>query len=144
MSLDGFITAPHDTREQALGEDGQRLHARVFDRKTGDDAAILDDLLTTPGAPILGRRSYDNNAGAAEGWPGRRPARGPIRLSGGSGRCQASFHRPAGAELVLLPSPGVGTPGSPPLPLRGGWAPPAHFRCPSRAGGHLACTGCIP
>ena len=69
MSLDGFITAPHDTREQARGEDGQRLHAWVFDRKIGDDAAILDELLTTPGAPILGRRSCDNDAGAAEGWP---------------------------------------------------------------------------
>lgn len=68
MSLDGCITAPDDDVEHPLGRGGQRLHDWLFDAKTDRDAEVLDEWLTTSGAVILGRRTYDLGVGAEDGW----------------------------------------------------------------------------
>ncbi len=44
MSLDGFITEPTTDEDNPLGDDPGRLHDWMFDAKTEDDAAILDEI----------------------------------------------------------------------------------------------------
>ncbi len=71
MSLDGFITATHDTPDQPLGEDGQQLHEWYFkDNAAAYNKAIEEDLARV-GAVIMGRRTYENNAPAS--WGGEGP-----------------------------------------------------------------------
>jgi dihydrofolate reductase len=77
MSLDGFITGPHPSAENGLGEGGQRLHDWVFpDAEGGDfDAAvarlrgvnrqIYDEFMST-GAVLAGRGTFE----PAGGWGG--------------------------------------------------------------------------
>jgi dihydrofolate reductase len=67
MSLDGFIAAPNDTREEPLGDGGQRLHDWLFDGQTERDVEVLDELVWNTGAVVMGRRSYDLCEGAG-GW----------------------------------------------------------------------------
>ncbi len=55
MSLDGFIAAPNDTAEQSLGDGSQRLHEWIFAGKTDADAEVIDELVKTTGAVIMGR-----------------------------------------------------------------------------------------
>jgi dihydrofolate reductase len=54
MSLDGFITDPHESTE-----DPGRLHDWMFDSKTDADAAIVDETYTSTGAVIVGKRMFD-------------------------------------------------------------------------------------
>jgi dihydrofolate reductase len=70
MSLDGFIAAVHDTPDQPLGEDGQRLHEWYFkDNAQAYHKGIEEDLLSV-GAVILGHRTYEN---ALVSWGGQSP-----------------------------------------------------------------------
>lgn len=55
MSLDGFISAPDDSREQPLGDGGERLHEWLFGGQTENDAEVLDELIRTTGAVVSGR-----------------------------------------------------------------------------------------
>ncbi|MFI9586477.1 dihydrofolate reductase family protein [Streptomyces sp. NPDC052236] len=76
MSLDGFITAPDDTRENPLGVGGERLHAWL--RDLGEtDAKVLDDMIRSVGAVVMGRHSYDvceGDGGWGDGGPvGKTP-----------------------------------------------------------------------
>ena len=82
MSLDGYITAPHDVPGQGLGEDGMRLHNWMFDDRSVFDE-IYGDLINETGAVIMGRRTYDN---AIEEWDGK----GPL----GDVPCFVITHRP--------------------------------------------------
>jgi dihydrofolate reductase len=67
MSLDGFITGPQDTKDNALGNEGERLHKWLGDG--GDDIngyrpsdepsqTVFDELMET-GAVITGKRTGD-------------------------------------------------------------------------------------
>jgi dihydrofolate reductase len=67
MSLDGFITGPHDGPENGLGDGGMVLHEWVFAGRTDDDAKFLE--APNMGAGILGRRTFD----IAEGSWGDNP-----------------------------------------------------------------------
>jgi dihydrofolate reductase len=93
MSLDGFIAGPNDGGEHPLGEGGMRLFDWYF---TGDtpirhyqaagqrgiavppfklaarNAAVFEELISTGGAVITGRRTYD----IANGWGGNGPLPG--------------------------------------------------------------------
>jgi dihydrofolate reductase len=70
MSLDGFIAATHDTPDQPLGEDGQRLHEWYFkDNAQEYHKGIEEDLLSV-GAVIIGHRTYENNAHVSWGEQG--------------------------------------------------------------------------
>ena len=60
MSLDGYITAPNQTPEQPLGDEGERLHNWAF----GDDAVgreVLEKGASAAGAIVCGRRTYEDS-----------------------------------------------------------------------------------
>jgi dihydrofolate reductase len=59
MSLDGFVTGPNVGAEHPLGEDGERLHDWMFDRKTEADAEVRDEIDSSTGALIIGKRMFD-------------------------------------------------------------------------------------
>jgi dihydrofolate reductase len=54
MSLDGFITDPHQPTE-----DPGRLHDWMFGAKTETDAAIVDEIYESTGAVLIGKRMFD-------------------------------------------------------------------------------------
>jgi dihydrofolate reductase len=79
-SLDGYITGPNDGPGAGLGESGERLHYWVFGGPwsyeeeprgdaTGADKEFLDLAVTSAGAVIGGRNTYE----AAEHWGGTNP-----------------------------------------------------------------------
>jgi dihydrofolate reductase len=79
-SLDGYITGPNDGPGRGLGEGGERLHYWVFGgpwsyeagprgEPTGADKEFLDEAVSTGGAVIGGRSTYE----AAEHWGGSNP-----------------------------------------------------------------------
>ncbi|MEO3763760.1 dihydrofolate reductase family protein [Streptomyces sp. B5E4] len=67
MSLDGYVTGPHDSREQPLGEGGEVLHRWLGPAGTEADRAVLQEMLDGAGAVLMGRRSYDFCVGDG-GW----------------------------------------------------------------------------
>jgi len=80
MSLDGYITGPNDAPGRGLGEGGERLHYWVFGgpwtydteklgAATGKDKEHLDRMMSSGGAVVGGRGTYD----AAEAWGGTNP-----------------------------------------------------------------------
>jgi dihydrofolate reductase len=72
MSLDGFVTGPNDSRQQPLGEGGERLHRWLWGGQTPEDAAVLDEMVDAAGAVVMGRRSFDfcvGDGGWGEGGP---------------------------------------------------------------------------
>lgn len=79
-SLDGYITGPNDGPGRGLGDNGEQLHYWVFgepwtyDKEpsgepTGPDKEFLDGLMTSVGAVIAGRNTYE----AAGAWGGQNP-----------------------------------------------------------------------
>jgi dihydrofolate reductase len=76
MSLDGFITGPNESPENALGDGGEVLHEWVF-QGTGDhprqavgglggvNRQVVDEFMST-GAVIAGRGTFE----PAGGWAG--------------------------------------------------------------------------
>lgn len=76
MSLDGFITGPNESPDNALGDGGQRLHEWVLpgageDHKTavarlsGVNRQVYDEFMST-GAVLAGRGTFE----PARGWEG--------------------------------------------------------------------------
>lgn len=72
-SLDGYITADHQTPEEPLGKGGEQLHDWAMG---GDerDAQILKEGVKRIGAVICGRRTYDDSVpwGGPDGPTGSR------------------------------------------------------------------------
>ena len=81
VSLDGFVAGPNDGHEFPLGERGGE---RIFDwfqaggepiggdprfRPAGADRPIVEEMFTTSGSVVSGRRTYD----IADGWGGTFP-----------------------------------------------------------------------
>jgi dihydrofolate reductase len=66
VSLDGYVTGPNDTVDNALGEGGERLHDWISSARTDADTEILGELFES-GAVVAGRRTYDNSQGP-NGW----------------------------------------------------------------------------
>lgn len=92
MSLDGFITGPNVRVGNGMGDSGERLHDWMFDAKTAADARIVDEMYTSTGAVILGKRMFDVGF---EPWgdppPFKMPvfvvthqARDPLPMQGGT------------------------------------------------------------
>jgi dihydrofolate reductase len=81
MSLDGFITGPHDAPGRGLGERGEQLHNWVMGgpwryddegRRFAPldvDRAVLQEAMSSIGAGIIGRRMFD----VTGGWGGNPP-----------------------------------------------------------------------
>ena len=73
MSLDGYVTGPHDSRKQPLGEGGEVLHRWLGPAGTPADHAVLQEMVDGAGAILMGRRSYDFCVGDG-GWGDGGPA----------------------------------------------------------------------
>lgn len=85
MSLDGYIAGPNDSRENPLGDGGERLHEWIFDLaawreqqgleggETNRDDEIAAESIERAGAFVMGRRMFDNDDGP---W-GDDPFEGP-------------------------------------------------------------------
>lgn len=60
MSLDGFVTGPHVSAEQPMGEGGMRLHDWMFKPPIIEiNTAVVKELFAATGAVILGKRIFD-------------------------------------------------------------------------------------
>jgi dihydrofolate reductase len=80
MSVDGYITGPDDGPAKGLGEGGERLHYWVFGgpwtyadegrgEPSGEDSAWLEDVMSTIGAVVGGRATYES----ARHWGDENP-----------------------------------------------------------------------
>jgi dihydrofolate reductase len=67
MSVDGYVTGPNDSRENPFGDGAEMLHDWIFDAATDEDRAVLQEMLDSVGAIVLGRTSFDKNEGDG-GW----------------------------------------------------------------------------
>ena len=67
VSLDGYVTGPNDSRESPFGDGAEILHDWMFDAATDEDRAILQDVVDSVGAVVMGRKSFDKNEGDG-GW----------------------------------------------------------------------------
>jgi len=67
ISLDGYVTGPNDSRENPFGDGAGMLHDWIFSAATDEDRALLQDLLDSAGAVVMGRTSFDKNEGDG-GW----------------------------------------------------------------------------
>lgn len=61
MSLDGFSTGPNVRRDHPMGNGGEALHEWMFHPggKTGHRGEVLEELLGSTGAVVVGRRMFD-------------------------------------------------------------------------------------
>jgi dihydrofolate reductase len=75
ISLDGFIAGPNASPELPMGEGGEQLHDWLFAKKTDIDTVVINELIETSGAVIVGGRTY--NLGIDSGWGGRSPFQVP-------------------------------------------------------------------
>ena len=95
MSLDGFMTASHQTPDEPLGRGGMRLHEWAFGSDETNQrylAAAIDG----QGAVICGRRTYDTSRWGADGPTG--PARRPVFVV----THQAPTSSPAGGVYTFV------------------------------------------
>jgi dihydrofolate reductase len=87
MSVDGYVTGPHDGPGCGLGVGGERLHYWVmggpwtYDGEHGfdmsaEDHAFYDDYVATIGSGVVGRGMYD----ASGAWGGRNPFGGTLHV----------------------------------------------------------------
>lgn len=66
-SLDGYVTGPHDSRENPFGDGAETLHDWIFDAATDEDRTILQKTIDSVGAVVMGRTSFEKNEGDG-GW----------------------------------------------------------------------------
>jgi hypothetical protein len=84
-SVDGYIAGPDDGPAKGLGEGGERLHYWVFGgpwtytsgpkgEATGEDAAWLSEAVSSVGAVVGGRATYEAAGTGATRTPGTFPS----------------------------------------------------------------------
>jgi dihydrofolate reductase len=56
MSLDGYVTGPNDSRENPFGDGAEMLHDWLSDAATAEDRAVLQHMLDSVGAIVMGRK----------------------------------------------------------------------------------------
>ncbi len=66
-SLDGYVTGPNDSRQNPFGDGAGMLHDWLSDAATDKDRTILQEMIDSVGAIVMGRRSFDKNEGDG-GW----------------------------------------------------------------------------
>jgi dihydrofolate reductase len=71
-SLDGYVTGPNDSRENPFGDGAGMLHDWLSTAATDQDRAILQDMIDTTGAIVMGRTSFEKNEGDG-GWGDKGP-----------------------------------------------------------------------
>jgi len=67
VSLDGYVTGPNDSRENPFGDGAQDLHAWLRPTASDEDRAVLEGIIGTVGAIVMGRKSFEKNEGDG-GW----------------------------------------------------------------------------
>ncbi|MFP3463973.1 dihydrofolate reductase family protein [Leifsonia sp. SIMBA_070] len=67
VSLDGYVTGPNDSRENPFGDGAEDLHAWLRPTASDDDRAIVQQVIETVGAIVMGRKSFEKNEGDG-GW----------------------------------------------------------------------------
>lgn len=67
ISLDGYVTGPNDSRENPFGDGAEVLHDWIFAAASNEDRAIVQAVLDSVGAIVMGRKSFDKNEGDG-GW----------------------------------------------------------------------------
>ena len=89
MTLDGFVAGPNDGVDKPLGEGGERIHQWLYDSTTwrdlhgqegGEervDSALVAEAFERSGAVVMGKRMYENGAGA-NGWGDEPPFHKPV------------------------------------------------------------------
>lgn len=92
MSLDGYVTAPGQTRAEPLGRGGERLHAWLG---SAEGRHLLAEAAADLGAVICGRRCYDDSL---PWWGSNGPAGVPTIVV---------THRPAEAHGVYRFATGI-------------------------------------
>jgi dihydrofolate reductase len=74
-SLDGYVAGPNQSRENPLGEGGERLHRWMFEQPEANKAVI--DEIVSAGAYIMGRNMFGPDRGEWDlewqGWWGPEP-----------------------------------------------------------------------
>jgi len=97
MSLDGFVAGPNATLDEPLGEGGEQLHDWVVrlavwrewhgleGGETGPDDELVQEIIGSIGAHVMGRRLFSGGEGPweddpkADGWWGDNPPfHGPV------------------------------------------------------------------
>jgi dihydrofolate reductase len=73
ISVDGYVTGPNDSRDNPFGDGAGMLHDWFGDSATDEDRAILQELLGSVGAIVMGRTSFEKNEGEG-GWGDAGPA----------------------------------------------------------------------
>jgi dihydrofolate reductase len=91
VSLDGFVAGPNQTMEEPLGRGGEGLHEWVLATsawreshgqsggEANADSDVVDEVVSSTGATIMGRRMFSGGAGPwdgdpnAKGWWGDEP-----------------------------------------------------------------------
>jgi hypothetical protein len=149
MSLDGFVTGPHDGQGRGLGEGGEPLHNWVMGgpwtyaggspfAASGVDRDVLDEAFGAVGAIIIGRRMYD----VVDGWGDSSPFDRPVFVVT---RARASAcSRTWAARSPSWSRPGSGNRRTRPISATGctrGPSRPRRLGCPrSRAGRAGGCN----
>lgn len=104
VSLDGYITAPNDGPGRGLGDGGERLHNWVFGGPwryedsergdpTGEDAVAFEEMMSSTGAVVAGRATYE----AASHWGDRNPFGVPLLIV-----THRPEDEPAGGEFTFV------------------------------------------
>lgn len=76
VSLDGFMTAANVRADEPMGDGGQRLHEWAFDSADERSREMLEQAMSSVGAVIAGRRTYDLSVP----WWGADGPAGPARV----------------------------------------------------------------
>jgi dihydrofolate reductase len=86
VSLDGFVAGPGDSPELGLGAGGERLHEWALELaswrephgleggETNASSKVMDEMLGSAGAVVVGKRMFDN----AHGWGDVPPFHKPV------------------------------------------------------------------
>jgi dihydrofolate reductase len=123
VSVDGFVAGPNQSVEHPIGEGGLRVHEWHFDPQ-GEDKAIVDTWMSTPGAYVMGRNMFGPGRGAWDlewrGWWGDDPPyhhpvfvlthheRDPLSMKGGT-----TFHFVTGGIEAAVAAADEAAGGSP-------------------------------
>ncbi|AJT41810.1 dihydrofolate reductase family protein [Psychromicrobium lacuslunae] len=67
VSVDGYVTGPHDNRENPFGDGAQDLHAWLRPSASDLDRKVLEQAIRSVGAIVMGRTSFEKNEGDG-GW----------------------------------------------------------------------------
>jgi dihydrofolate reductase len=89
ISLDGYAAGPNQSRENPLGEGGERMHEWAINTDTwreqhgmpggerGPDSEVIDEVSRNIGACVMGRNMFDHGRGDWDpewrGWWGEDP-----------------------------------------------------------------------